>query len=404
MKKLLMALLAIGLIVFFTRAGADTLVVAAEEPEQAVSGRYEIWRISTADGQHLTDVAEEPFAGDQYISADNRLYEIVSVEAGMAIAEARGAVTLPSLDWLDADAAMPVTAITRRIALYCTHSDECYEPTDGYYSTDSRGSIYEVAQALADSLADRGVETSVADTLHHPHDAGAYRRSRQTAVQLLKDAAPDCLLDIHRDGIPDPDSYAVTLGGEPASKVRLLVGRGNQNAEVNKEFALLVKAVADRVYPGLIKDIYMGRGAFNQDLFPKSLLLECGTYTLEKECVLRSMDMMADVLNRALYGGVVGSAGQAVSDVSGSRDQQGGVTMGATDAPVQMAETANRGVGSGLLWVGGILAVGLVGYGILSAGSLKGGMRKAGRNLSEMTGGLIGKEPEDGEEKEHSGK
>lgn len=403
MKKLLMALLAAGLILFLTRAGADAPSLVDGSAEAAFRVRYATWRICTPDGAFLTEVAEEPSPGDQYISADNRLYEIVSVEEGAAIAEERGEVTLPSLDWMDADTALPVTAMARRIALYCTHSDESYEPTDGYYSTDDRGSIYEVAQTLADSLNGRGVETTVADTLHHPHDAGAYRRSRQTAVQLLK-SAPDCLLDIHRDGIPDPDSYAVTLGGEPASKVRLLVGRGNQNAEVNKEFALLVKAVADRVYPGLIKDIYMGKGAFNQDLYPRSLLLECGTYTLEKERVLRSMDMMADVLNRALYGGVVGSAGRVVSDVGSGSARQGGVTMGEPDAPVQADASGERGVSSGLMWVGGVLIVGLIGYGILSAGSLKGGMRKAGRGLSEMTGGLVGKRPEDGEEPEHSGK
>lgn len=389
MKKLFMLLLAIGLIMFLTRSGGET------------AGRYETWRICTADGECLTEVAEEPEAGDQYIAADNRLYEITSVGSGNALAEYRETVTLPPVDWLDAEAALPVTGQVRRIALYCTHSDESYEPTDGYYSTDMRGSIYEVAQALADGLSARGAETEVADTLHHPHDAGAYRRSRQTAVQLLS-AVPDCLLDIHRDGIPDPASYAVTISGEDVSKVRLLVGRGNPNMAVNKEFALLVKAVADRVYPGLIKDIYMGRGTYNQDLWPRSLLLECGTYTLEKERVLRSMDMMADVLDRALYGGVLGSAGTASDAGSGTAAGRGGVTMGEPDPPIQQAE--ERGVGSGLIWVGAVLAVGLVGYGVLSAGSLRGGMRKAGRSLSEMTGGLIGTKPEDGEEPEHSGK
>ena len=387
MKKIMMLLLAAGLILFLTRSGAET-----------VGG---CWRIVAQDGTYLTDVAEEPEAGDQYISADNRLYEIVHVGGTAAIAETRGSVELPDVGWLDADAALPVSALTRRIALYCTHSDESYEPTDGYYTTTDRGSIYEVAQALAEGLIDRGAETFLSDTLHHPHDAGAYRRSRQTAVQLLK-SMPDCLLDIHRDGIPDPDSYAAELGGQPASKVRILVGRGNQNMEVNKEFALLVKAVADRVYPGLIKDIYMGRGTFNQDLLPRSILLECGTYTLEKERVLRSMDMMAEVIDRALYGGVTGSAGQMASDVTVQRDTQpGGVTMGQSDTvPAEAGE--GKGVGSGLVWVGVVLIIGLIGYGVLSAGSLGGGMRKAGRNLSEMTGGLIGKKPEPGEDHRHS--
>ena len=140
---------------------------------------------------------------------------------------------------------------------------------------------------------------------------------------------------------------------------------------------------------------------FNQDLLPRSILLECGTYTLEKERVLRSMDMMADVLNRALYGGVVGSAGRTVSDVNEAQDEAGGVTMGAPDtAPAEPA--GEGGVGSGLIFVGAVLVVGLIGYALLSAGSLRGGIRKAGRNLSEMTGGLLGRKPGKDEEHEHS--
>lgn len=368
------------------------LCAAQAQPE-------ELWRIVTDDGRYLTDVSCEPSAGDEYIAGNNRLYEIVEVRGEQAIAADRGEVKLPSVDWLDADAALPVSALSRRIALYCTHSDESYEPSDGYYTTNGRGSIYEVAQALADDLARRGVTASVADDIHHPHDAGAYRRSRQTAVRLLETAMPDCLLDIHRDGIPDPASYAVELGGKPASMVRILVGRGNQNAAVNKEFALTVKAVADRIHPGLIKDIYMGRGVFNQDLLPRSLLLECGTYTLEKERVLNSMPLMADVLNRTLYGGVVGSAGRMLSD-SDSASNGGGVTQGEPDPAPPAAE--DGGAAEGLVWIIGLLAAGLIAFAILSTGSMRGGMRKAGRHLSEMTGGLLGKKPKDGEEPGHS--
>ena len=283
-------------------------------------------------------------------------------------------------------------AAGRRIALYCTHSDESYKPSDGTYSDPERGSIYQVAAALADALEEKGATCEVSDALHYPHDAGAYRRSRQTAVQLLK-SGPDALLDIHRDGIPDPEEYTVTIGGRQASKVRLLVGRGNQNMEVNKDFALTVKAVADRVYPGLIKDIYMGKGTYNQDLAPHSLLLECGTYTLSRDRVLVSMPMMADVLDRALYGGVTGSAG--ASDVRSSPAEKGGITPGATDAPVS---DSSRGTGSGLLWLVVIAVAALVIYGIVSTGSFGGGMRKIGRNINEMSGGLIGKKP-DGEDK-----
>lgn len=357
----------------------------------------QVWEIITDEGVYLTSICEEPSAGDEYISFENTVYEIVSVTENQAVARKNGKAELPSLSWMDSDAAMPVSASSRRIALYCTHSDESYELSDGFYSTTKRGSIYQVGQMLADALEAEGIEVSFADTLHHPHDAGAYRRSRQTAVQLLKQGMPDCMIDIHRDGIPDPDAYAVTIGGEDASKIRILVGRGNQNAAVNKEFALMIKVVADRIYPGLIKDIYLGKGTFNQDLLPQSILLECGTYTLPKERVLRSMPRMADVLNRALYGGVVGSVGRISADTGMQQKATGNITEGVPDAPQQ-----NDSVFGGFGFLMALLIIGILGFAILSAGSLKRGMHKAARGMHEMTGGLIGKKPEEGEDHQHS--
>ena len=370
-----------------------TVLLLLLAPITAMGEEETVWTLLTEDGQRLTAICYEPETGDQYLSGDNTLYEIIRVEGDTAVARAQGTLALPDVSWLDSDAALPVSAAAERlVALYCTHSDESYKPSDGTYSDPERGSIYQVAAALADALEEKGATCEVSDALHYPHDAGAYRRSRQTAVQLLK-SGPDALLDIHRDGIPDPEEYTVTIGGRQASKVRLLVGRGNQNMEVNKDFALTVKAVADRVYPGLIKDIYMGKGTYNQDLAPHSLLMECGTYTLSRDRVLVSMPMMADVLDRALYGGVTGSAG--ASDVRSSPAEKGGITPGATDAPVS---DSSRGTGSGLLWLVVIAVAALVIYGIVSTGSFGGGMRKIGRNINEMSGGLIGKKP-DGEDK-----
>lgn len=363
----------------------------------AAQANDEVWSIVTEAGEQLTQVCYEPEPGDEYISGDNQLYEITQVQEGQAVARQKGIVELPDISWLDADAVQPVTAMQDKlIALYCTHSDESYEPTDGKYSDEERGSIYQVAQALADALEEEGAQTEVSDALHYPHDAGAYRRSRQTAVQLLK-SMPDALLDIHRDGIPDPDEYAVTIGGKKCSKVRLLVGRGNQNMEANKEFALKLKAVADKVYPGLIKDIYMGKGTYNQDLAPHSVLLECGTYTLSKDRVLTSMPMMADVIYRTMYGSVTGSAG--TTDVRDSSARNGGITQGEADPPVAQS---SGGASSGILWIVGIAVAAVIVFGIVSAGSMKGGMKKAGRNISEMTGGLVGRKPKDDEDPNHS--
>lgn len=347
------------------------------------------WTLMTEEGTYLTRICYEPSVGDTYISAKNTQYEVIKITGEKAVLREMGTVSMPDVSWLDADTALPVISLgqDRHIALYCTHSDESYEPSDGLYSDPKRGSIYEIAHLLADALNEDGIQADVADETHHPHDAGAYRRSRQTAVQLLK-GMPDAIFDVHRDGIPDPDEYAVAIGGRKASKIRLLVGRGNQNMEVNKEFALQIKAIADKVYPGLIKDIYMGKGTYNQDLAPKSLLFECGTYTLEKERVEASMPMLANVVSRALYGGVVGSAGRSDTTDNAPRDDR--MTQG-EPAPEPAEEPS--GSGAGIIWLVGLAVAGLVIFGFAATGSGRGAANKIGRNISEMTGGLLGKKP-----------
>lgn len=357
-----------------------------------------VWSLMLENGELLSMVCIEPHPGDQYIAADNRLYEVTGVTDDKANVSFRGELTMPDVQWLHFDEAQAVSASRKYIAMYCTHSDESYLPSDGIFSSEGRGTIFEVAAVLKDALQEQGIHAKVSDNLHHPHDAGAYRRSRQTAVSMIQQELPDCLIDMHRDGIPDPASYAVTIGGEPVSRIRLLVGRGNQNAEVNKDFALMIKAVADSLYPGLIKDIYLGKGTYNQDLLPQSILLECGTYTLEKEKVFSSMQMMADVLDRALYGGIKGSAGRIYTDSKTETSDSGGIVQAQEDA----APASEGGVGYGFFYLIAVLLLVIIGLCCMSAGSIKGGLGKAARNLREMTGGLIGKRKEPGEDPEHS--
>ena len=75
--------------------------------------------------------------------------------------------------------------------------------------------------------------------------------------------------------------------------MRLFVGRSNANREANMAFAKRLKKAADAEYPGLVKDIYMGKGNYNQELYPQALLLEFGTHEIEKDKVMESTGYMA---------------------------------------------------------------------------------------------------------------
>lgn len=328
--------------------------------------------------------------GDEYISADNTLYRITSIGDGEAKAERIGAETMPDVSWLDAGEAQPVFASQsipvastksddkKLIAMYVTHSDESYIPTDGTESINGQGGIYDVARQFRDELQNLGIDVILDESTHLPHDSGAYRRSRQTAERLLQ-KRPDAIIDIHRDGIPDESEYTCTIKGDPASQVRLLVGRSNQNSEVNREFAKQIKAVADKQYPGLIKDIFIGKGNYNQDLSPNAILLEFGTHTLSKERALESTQHMANVVSTTLYGS---STGSAKSEKSA--------------AVAKSSESTNKNKGAITGIVGLIIAavIGCVVYALMQTGGGKAMTHKIRRGVSEITGGMLGKKPD----------
>ena len=273
-------------------------------------------------GNALFSICGSIAEGDEYISADNILYRVVSVSGTQAVADRIGEETMPDVSWLRTGEAQAVFAASsaaastgtgsdqKLIAMYVTHSDESYVPSDGTESIEGQGGIYDVAREFRDALQAQGIDVILDESTHLPHDSGAYRRSRQTAERLLQQR-PDAIIDIHRDGIPDETEYACTIDGESTSRVRLLVGRSNQNSEVNRDFAKQIKAVADEEYPGLVKDIFIGKGNYNQDLSPNAILLEFGTHTISKDRVLNSTDMMAQVMSTALYGAQTGSAKDA---------------------------------------------------------------------------------------------
>lgn len=345
------------------------LLAPAARAEEAV------YRIEDQSGAEITHYVGEPEAGDEYIARDNSHYIVRSVDktAHTAVAERVGVYAMPDVSWLHSDS-MAVAADTgRAVAMYCTHSDESYVPTDGESSVTPRGGIYDVATALKENLEEKGVKVYYDDSTHHPHDSGAYRRSRSTAEGLLHDDV-DAIFDIHRDGIEDPSQYETTIDGKDATMVRLLVGRSNQNASANKAFAAEIKAVADEMYPELIRDIYIGKGTYNQDLSPRSMLLEFGTHTIDQERAEEATQYMASVIEKTLYGGVSGAA-----ESSGEK------------TAAKPSRKAEKGAWTGVAWIVGALIVGAIVFAVASTGSVKAAAGKIGSAAREMTGGLFSK-------------
>ena len=311
------------------------------------------YTVNTQDGHALFTYAGQISVDDEYISGDNKRYRVVSVDDGKRTAVATYVEDVVLWEGYENINLRSISAQQgkKKVALYCTHTDESYIPGDGTEAKPEDGGIIDVANQLCEALKAKGVDAVVDDTSHDPHDAGAYRRSRSSAMNLMESVRPDLLLDIHRDGIPDANEYKDDIDGTEASKCRFVVGRSNQNKAANEETAKKLKQVADSTYPGLIKDIYIGKGSYNQDLTPNSMIIELGTHTIEKDRVLKTTGYMADVIAKYL-----GASGGGAPDQGQSQGQ--GQNQSAQPQPQQQSNkqpAANKTAAGSIAWIIGIV-------------------------------------------------
>jgi stage II sporulation protein P len=261
---------------------------------------------------------------------------------------------------------VPVQTKNNGVALYHTHSAESYVPTDGTDSLPGQGGILKVGDSLAQKLQEKGVKVEHSKTPHEPRDANAYRRSRRTALELLK-TGPNTIIDVHRDGIPDPNFYSKEIAGNNATSIRLVVGRQNQNMQANLDFAKTVKAGMNEIYPGLVKSIFMAKGNYNQDLAPRSMLIEVGTHTNDRSQAEKGARLFADALPS-----VLGIATNATTDDSNNAQ-------------------STRGDWSALWWVLGVFLIGGALFLLISTGSFQGAKDKLKQFSSSEWANFLGK-------------
>ncbi len=305
MKNIRNFIVAILLMLVFSFACDVDLMQGAVFALDEGDNYYTIYK---EDGKKLFTTASEVENGDSYISGDNKMYKVAEVDKNKKAGKAKFIedVLLPKIN-NNVTAIMVASYPNKTVGIYHTHNDESYVPTDGVESVYGAGGIHDIGKALASGFETQGVTAIVNDTLHIPHDSGAYRRSQKTASKLMRENSLNALLDVHRDGTSRAE-YITTVDGEEMSKVRMVVGRSNISHEVNKEFALAIKALADNWYPGLIKDIFIGGGGYNQDQMGRAMLFEMGCHLIEKDLVIKSTKPLADVVDGVLFTDAVAAA------------------------------------------------------------------------------------------------
>ena len=308
-------------------------------------------------------MSRKVYVGDELLTSDNKHYKVVKIDGQNAycklLEERQMKEVLAELHAADVEAVSTYPGAFQTIAIYCTHTDESYVPTSGTESKNGGGDILDVADTIAAVLEEQGIQVVHSENIHDPHDVNAYQRSRKTAAELLREA-PAAMIDVHRDGIPDPEYYATEFDGQAATQIRLVVGRQNQNSEANIEFAEKMKAYYDEVKPGLIKSIFMAKGNYNQDLAPHSVLLEVGTHTNTLEQAEVGAKEFAEALPQFLGLKTASEEGQTAPSQEKQEQQKAAEKTG-----------GSGGMGKAIIWLVVIAVVGGLGFVWISRGSFK---------------------------------
>lgn len=204
------------------------------------------------------------------------------------------------------------------IAVIHTHPSEMYR-TDSFAPSDAHGfhlfdtaetGIIRVGRRLVDTLWEQYGIPAVHDTTLHntPCHSCAYRESRKTMEELLR-RYPSLLviIDVHRDGAENV-SMLSSVGGEDVAQVAVVVGRPNARDLArhpdwteNQFFANRIGGLMQERYPGMFRRVLQLTGVYNQDLHPRSILLEVGNYYDHERHALRTAELLAGILAEALY-------------------------------------------------------------------------------------------------------
>lgn len=206
-----------------------------------------------------------------------------------------------------------LTKKSDKILLYNTHTSESYSNSEKYKfeytgtmrTTDANYNMLVIAKELSKNLTQKGFECVQNTT---PHDYGtytsAYAKSRVTVQNALTQInGAGIMIDVHRDAAGDLSYRPVAnINGVQVAQVMLVMGVGtssvpNENWEENLKLALKLQQLADKVYPGLFRPMYIRNSVYNQDLNKYSLLMEFGATGNTIEEVMLSTRCIANLLN-----------------------------------------------------------------------------------------------------------
>ncbi len=187
------------------------------------------------------------------------------------------------------------------VLIYHTHASESFLPLSGKaYSDDAGQTVVALGEHLAKCLENNyGIPV-----LHHREvfdkvREGAYEKARPVMEQIIKQNPQlEVVIDLHRDGVSKGITTA-DIGGLKTGRILFVIGTRHSAWADNLRFTLFMQTFLDAGYPGLSRGIQRYACVYNQDLHPRSLLVEVGGYENTSAEVFRVIPMLAEAVARA---------------------------------------------------------------------------------------------------------
>jgi stage II sporulation protein P len=190
------------------------------------------------------------------------------------------------------------------VAIYYTHNAETYVPYQGKAKVEGEnGGVTVAGNEMVKILAQARIRAVQDLTIHdYPDYPTSYIKSEPTAKRLAEENPElKVLLDVHRDaGLPAKET--VSVGGQDSARIMIVVGNDNNlpyphwEWQENYAFAQKVARGLEERYPGVLKQVRLKDGRYNQHISPGAILVEVGSEKNTLDEVLVASRCFATVL------------------------------------------------------------------------------------------------------------
>lgn len=186
-----------------------------------------------------------------------------------------------------------------------THATESYLPSsEGNYHRKGRlNTVRDAGDVLAETLKEAGIPCIHDSTLHDEKSYNqAYTRSYETIQKLLKKyPSIECVIDLHRDAIPDKSKAAtVSIKGKTCAKYSYVVSNAVPTYDSNLKFIKALNKRAEKDFAGFTGAVLERGYRYNQDLSSKYMLLEVGYNRNDITEVRNTAQLFGEILAETL--------------------------------------------------------------------------------------------------------